>query len=157
MRLPRNKLDAIEASVTRWSSANGIRILRISIGVIFLWYGALKLFEGMSPAEDLAVNTIEIITFHLLSPKTIIYILAIWEVIIGVGLLLNIYLRITLLLLFLQMLGTFTPLFFFTEETFRNFPYALTLEGQYIIKNIVIISAGIVLMSTLRRGKHAKP
>ncbi len=153
MKLKAGELKETEVRIIRWMAANGIGLLRISMGIIFLWFGALKFFEGMSPAENLAIRTIEVITFHLISSKTILYTLAVWEVIIGVGLLLNIYLRITLVLLFLQMLGTFTPLFFFPEETFEVFPYALTLEGQYIVKNIIVISGGIILGATLRGGK----
>ena len=153
MKLKEGKLKETDTRIIRWMAANGIGLLRISMGIIFLWFGALKFFEGMSPAENLAIRTIEVITFHLISSKTILYTLAVWEVVIGVGLLLNIYLRITLVLLFLQMLGTFTPLFFFPEETFEVFPYALTLEGQYIVKNIIVISGGIILGATLRGGK----
>ena len=71
--------------------------------------------------------------------------LALWEVLIGIGLISGKFMRETLILLFLQMAGTFMPVFLFPEEVFTQFPYAPTLEGQYIIKNIVIISAGIVL------------
>jgi hypothetical protein len=60
--------------------------------------------------------------------------------------------RATLLLLVLQMLGTITPLFLFPAETFTQFPYAPTLEGQYIIKNIVLVSAAIVIGATVRGG-----
>ena len=153
MRIKDEKLNVMDERITRWMIANGLQLLRISMGIIFLWFGALKFFEGMSPAQDLAIRTIEIITFDLISAKVIIFILALWEVVIGIGLLLNIYLRITLLLLFLQMLGTFTPLFFFPEETFEIIPYALTMEGQYIIKNLIIVSAAIVLGATVRGGK----
>lgn len=153
MKLEEGKLAETDARIVRWMAVNGIGLLRISIGIIFLWFGVLKFFEGMSPAENLAIRTIEIITFHLIPSNTILYTLAVWEVVIGVGLLFNIYLRITLILLFLQMLGTFTPLIFFPGETFEVFPYALTLEGQYIIKNVIIISGGIVLGATLRGGK----
>lgn len=153
MRFKDGKLNEMDVRITRWMAANGIGFLRVSLGIIFLWFGALKFFEGMSPAQDLAIRTIEIITFNLLSPKFIIYTLALWEVVIGVGLVFNLYLRFTLLLLFLQMLGTFTPLFFFPEETFEVFPYALTMEGQYIIKNIIIVSSAFVLWATVRGGK----
>lgn len=61
--------------------------------------------------------------------------------------------RATLLLLWLQMLGTITPIFFFPQEVFTHIPYAATLEGQYIIKNIVLISAGIVIGATVRGGR----
>jgi hypothetical protein len=60
--------------------------------------------------------------------------------------------RITLLLLFLQMAGTFTPILLFPAEVFTRIPYAPTLEGQYIIKNLVLISAGIVIGATVRGG-----
>jgi len=56
-------------------------------------------------------------------------------------------------LLFLQMAGTMTPLVLFPAETFVRFPYAPTLEGQYIIKNLVLISAGLVVGSTVRGGR----
>jgi len=51
------------------------------------------------------------------------------------------------------MIGTFTPVFLFPEEVFSTFPFALTLKGQYIIKNLVIMSAGIVIGATVRGGK----
>jgi uncharacterized membrane protein YkgB len=139
--------------ITTWMSKNGLTFLRISIGIIFFWFGVLKFFEGLSPAEGIAIRTIDTLTFHLLPEKVIIVGLATWEVLIGIGLLLNVFMRETLLLLFLQMIGTFTPLFLFPSDVFHVFPIALTLEGQYIVKNIVLISAGIVLGATVRGGK----
>lgn len=150
------KLDIIDYRTTLWMKTKGYSLLRISIGIVFFWFGILKFFEGLSPAEDIAVRTIKVLTFNQISDKIIIYGLAIWEVIIGLGLLFNIFMRITLLLLFLQMIGTFTPLFLFTNELFMVFPISLTLEGQYILKNIVIVSAGIVLGSTIRINNISK-
>lgn len=128
----------------------GLMLLRISIGIVFFWFGILKYFEGLSPAEGIAVETIEVLTFHLIPEKIILYGLATWEVAIGIGLIFKLFMRETLLLLFLQMIGTFTPLFIFPGEVFHFFPISLTLEGQYIVKNIVIVSAGIVLGATVR-------
>jgi uncharacterized membrane protein YkgB len=142
-----------DIAVTRWMADNGIKFLRISIGLIFLWFGLLKFFSGASPAEDLAIRTIDQLTFGLFSSSLIIYSLALLETLIGIGLMFNILLRETLLLLYLQMIGTFTPLFIFPGEAFTIFPYALTIEGQYIIKNIVIVSAGIAIGATVRGGK----
>ncbi len=153
MNVKEKKFDKAEEAIIQWMARNGIRLLRISIGIVFLWFGGLKFFEGLSPAEDIAIKTIDTLTFHLLPAKVIIYLLATWETLIGLGMLFNKYTRVTLLLLFLQMIGTFTPLFLFPSETFNVFPISLTLEGQYIIKNIVIISAGIVLGATVRGGK----
>lgn len=149
-----NKIfDRIDAHITRWMARYGLILLRVSVGIVFLWFGFLKFFPGLSPAQDLAIRTTDILTFGLIPPKISLVILAAWETIIGVGLLFGFFMRGTLLLLFIQMLGAMTPLFLFPNEVFSHFPYALTLEGQYIIKNLVIISAGLVLGATVRGGK----
>ena len=106
----------------------------------------------MSPAEGLATRTIQLLSFGLIEPQVSILILAVWETVIGVGLLTGLFLREILLLLFLQMLGTLTPVFLFPAEVFRSVPLVPTLEGQYIIKNLVLISAGIVIGATVRGG-----
>lgn len=132
---------------------HGITLLRVSVGVVFFWFGALKFFPGMSPATDLAARTIRVLTAGNLSDTTAIYTLATWECLIGLGLVAGRMLRTVLLLLWLQMAGTLMPLFFFPEEVFQVIPFAPTLEGQYIIKNVVIISAAIVIGATVRGGK----
>lgn len=146
------RLHKIDIAITRWMSLNGLIILRFSIGIVLFWFGFLKYFRGLSPAEDLATDTIKIITFRLISDNVILYGLATLEVLIGIGLIFKIYMRQTLLLLYIQMIGTFLPIFFFPEKVFYIFPYSLTLEGQYIVKNLVILSAGIVLGATVRGG-----
>ena len=148
-----NRFHRIDISLTRWMASRGLLFLRLSIGIIFLWFGMLKFFDGMSPAQDIAIRTIQTITFQLVPDNFIIFGLATWEVLIGVGLLFNLFLRETLLLLYLQMIGTFFPLILFPSEVFQKFPFSLTLEGQYIIKNLVIVSAGIVLGATVRGGR----
>ena len=142
-----NKIDPI---ITGWMNRYGLLLLRISVGIVFVWFGVLKFFPGVSAAQDLAIRTIELLTFGLVPETLIINGLALWEVLIGIGLISGKFMRETLLLLFLQMIGTFTPIFLFPSEVFNHIPYAPTLEGQYIIKNIVIISAAIVLGGSLR-------
>jgi len=146
-------LNHSDIIITRWMARYGILFLRISMGIVFLWFGTLKFFPGLSPAVDLATRTIERLTFGLIEPGVSIIILATWECLIGLGLIFGLFMRATLLLLFLQMLGTITPIFFFPQEVFTIIPYAPTLEGQYILKNIVIISAGLVVGATVRGGK----
>lgn len=123
----------------------GIPLMRVSIGIIFFWFGALKFFDGMSPAQTLAIETINLMTFGLFTEKVIIYGLASWEVLIGIGMLFNLFIKQTIILLFLQMAGTFMPVFLFPGEVFNIFPYSLTLEGQYIVKNLVVISGAIII------------
>jgi uncharacterized membrane protein YphA (DoxX/SURF4 family) len=149
----RKQFDRLDAFLTHIMARYGVTALRLSLGIVFLWFGALKFFPGLSPAEDLAARTISQITFGLLSPQIAVFILAVWECLIGIGLIFNLFMRATLFLLWVQMLGTITPLFFFPAEVFTVFPYALTLEGQYIIKNIVLVSAGLVIGATVRGGR----
>ena len=127
--------DNIDKRITSWMAKYGLLLLRLSVGVIFFWFGILKFFPGHSPAQDLAIRTIDLLTFGLIPGSISIYLLASWEVLIGIGLLTGIYMRITLFLLFAQMLGTMSPVFLFPHEVFTRIPYAPTLEGQYIIKN----------------------
>lgn len=143
-----NKIDRV---VTAWMNRNGLFLLRISMGIVFVWFGVLKFFPGVSAAQDLAIRTIELLTFGLVSDILIINGLALWEVLIGVGLISGKFMKATLLLLFLQMIGTFTPVFLFPSEVFNQIPYAPTLEGQYIIKNIIIVSAAMVLWARLNK------
>ena len=145
-------LDRIDRRLTRTMADHGLLLLRLALGIVFLWFGALKLIPGLSPAEGLAGRTIEVLTFNVIPSATAVPILGIWESLIGLGLLTGIWMRATLLLLFVQMLGTLTPLVLFPAETFDRFPYAPTLEGQYIIKNAVLIAGAVVLGATVRGG-----
>ena len=139
--------------ITRWMASHGIVLLRISMGIIFFWFGMLKFFEGLSPAEALATRTINTLTFGLIGPEVVRYGLATWEVLIGVGLIFKLFLRETLFLMFTQMLGTLTPIILLPAEVFTVFPYGLTLEGQYIFKNLVVIASGLVIGATVRGGR----
>ncbi len=142
----------MDAQITRWMARYGVLLLRLSLGIVFFWFGALKFFPGLSPAQELAGNTIHILSFGLISPSTANLILAAWECLIGLGMITGVWMRITILLLLLQMAGTITPIFLFPEAVFTRIPYAPTLEGQYIIKNLVLISAAVVVGATVRGG-----
>ncbi len=154
-----NNLSSIESKAYEWMAKHGIMLLRISIGIIFFWFGIQKFFPGMSSAEDLATRTIEVMTFGLIQQSVGMHLLALWEVIIGITFMFGVFMRIAIPLLFLQMLGTVTPLFFFPSETFTLTPVIPNLVGQYIIKNLVLIAAGMVIGAhhfgfTIRRETH---
>ncbi len=131
---------ALNKSSRRW-----LIILRISIGIIYLWFGALKFFPGVSPAEELAKETIHRLTFRLISPDLSLLLLALWETSIGILLILGLYPRVVVRIVLVHMVCTFAPLFLLPGISFTSAPFALTLVGQYIIKNIVIISALFVI------------
>jgi len=116
---------------------------KLSLALIFVWFGALKPL-GLSPAESLLKQTVTWLPFG--NPDTWLQIIGFWEVSIGICFLFKSTYRIAIALLFMQMVGTFMPLVFLPEVTFQNGnPLVLTLEGQYIIKNVLIISSALVL------------
>lgn len=152
-----HRLNRGDRAIVRWMAEHGVIVLRVSLGIIFLWFGALKFVPDLSPAEDLAQRTIETVSFGVVQPPASIILLATVECLIGIGLISGVLLRATLLLLWLQMAGTVLPLFLFPQEAFVHVPFAPTLEGQYIIKNLVIISASLVIGGQTLRGGEAVP
>ena len=143
-----SRIDRFDKIITTWMAKNGINLLRISIGIIYIWFGALKLIPGASPAEPLIRETLYFLPLELLIP-----VLAFWEIIIGIGFISGRFMRLTILLMFLQMVGAVSPIIFNPEAVFVRFPFVLTLEGQYIIKNLVLIAAAIVIGATVRGGR----
>ena len=144
--------DSVDKRITRWMAKYGIVLLRIGLGVVFFWFGVIKFVPGLSPAQDLAANTMRMLSFGIVPPNISVPVLAAWECLIGIGLITGKFMRVTILLLLAQMAGTITPLFLFPKETWRVFPISPTLEGQYIIKNIVLVSAALVIGATVRGG-----
>ncbi len=137
--------DELDIFITKFMSKWGITFLRYSLGLIYIWFGILKPF-GLSPAQELVENTV----YWFDNPKTFVPILGWWEVVIGLTMCIKPLIRVSIFLLFIQMPGTFLPLVLLPEVCFNNFPFGLTLEGQYIIKNLIIISAALVVGSTVR-------
>ena len=131
--------------MTQNELAKRMKILAISIGIVYLWFGMLKFFPGLSPAESLAIDTIHNLTFGLIQPKVSIVMLAVWEITIGLLFIFAPLNRIVISLTLVHMVLTFTPLLFFPDLSFNNYPFSLTLVGQYIMKNLIIISALIVI------------
>lgn len=136
-------ITIFDRRIASWMDYYGHRLLRYSLAIIFIWFGLLKPL-GVSPAADLVANTV-----YWFSPETFIPVLGWWEVAIGVCMLFRSLNRLALLLLFIQMPGTALPLLLLPDVCFSIFPYGLTLEGQYIIKNLTIISAAIVIGGTV--------
>jgi len=132
--------DTVTAEMDRW----GVPILRAAIAVVFVWFGALKIF-GISPAGELVAATV-----YLVDPELFVPVLGVWEVVIGLCLCYRPLIRVGIVLLFVQLPGTFLPIVLLPEVVFTAVPYGLTVEGQYIVKNLVIIGAALVIGGTLR-------
>lgn len=143
-------LQAVDRRVSGWMRRYGHVVLRVGLAVVFIWFGLLKPL-GMSPAADLVRQTV-----YFVPPDLFLPILGWWEVAIGIGLLVRSLNRVAILLLFLQMPGTLLPLVLLPEVCFTQVPWGLTLEGQYIIKNAVIIGAALVVGGTVRERSAAE-
>ena len=146
-------LDRLEERVTEYLASYGILLMRVGLGIVFSWFGVLKVFPGASPGEDLVGRTIDALTLGLVPPQVSLRLLATAETLIGLGLISGIWLRVALVVLLLQMLGTLTPLVLFPALTFAHPPYAPTLEGQYILKNIVLVTAALTIGATVRGAR----
>jgi uncharacterized membrane protein YphA (DoxX/SURF4 family) len=134
------KIDQLIAEwMNRWSSS----AIRFSFGIIFIWFGILKVLD-VSSAESLLKATVVWMPFG--TPEFWLVVIGWWEVAIGVTFLFPQTTKIAIGLLFLQMFGTFMPLVVLQEVTFQNGNILTpSLEGQYIIKNVMIISAALAL------------
>ncbi|MFO8099960.1 MAG: hypothetical protein R6T83_10130 [Salinibacter sp.] len=143
-------LEALDRRIAGWMRRNGLFVLRIGLGIVFIWFGLLKPL-GMSPAEELVRRVV-----YVVPPDLFLPILGWWEVAIGIGLLYRPFNRTAIFLLFLQMPGTLLPLVLLPEVCFTQAPWGLTLEGQYIIKNAVLIGAALVVGGTVREPDSAR-
>ena len=121
-------------------------LLRLALGLVYFHFGLLKFFPDLSPAEMLAGETLVRVFHHAFDARTAIWWLGVAEVAIGLGLLFNVCQRAVFVLFLAHMVGTFLPLFVLPELTFKIAPLAPTLEGQYILKNIVFVAAGWTIL-----------
>ena len=146
-----NLQNTREMFVRKWGISNiihsikKIHLLRLSIGVIYIWFGSLKFFGGLSPAEELAGETLKILTCQVIPTQISYFLLALGETLIGVLLITNILPRIAIIMALAHMICTFTPMVLMPNVSFNHSLFSMTLIGQYILKNLVIISALLVL------------
>jgi uncharacterized membrane protein YkgB len=142
---------AIDQRIVKRMSTWGIPAVRISFGIIFFWFGILKPL-GLSAAEPLLKATVAWLPFG--TPEVWLIVIGWWEVIIGITFLFKKTTRIAIGLLFLQMVGTFMPLLFLPEVVYQNGSsiYLPTMEGQYILKNLMIIAAALAIGGSMYQG-----
>ena len=141
---PIERVDrAVTTFLRRWS----IPALRVSLGIVFVWFGAMKVFD-VTPVADLVASTV-----YWFDPNWVVPVLGVLEVIVGVGLLFRIALRLVLGLFAVQMVGTFLVLALLPEVSFDGGnPLLLTVEGEFVVKNLVLLSAGMVVGATVSGG-----
>jgi putative oxidoreductase len=142
-------LQSLDAAVHRFLRAHSIELLRVSVGLVILAFGVLKFFPGVSPAEGLTIKTTDALSFGLVPGHIAIVIVATLETIIGLLLISGRFLRLAIYLLAGQLIGVLAPLVLFTGRLFAGPHNAPTLEGQYVIKDLIVVAAGLVVASTL--------
>ena len=139
------RLTSVDRRVLNFLAQASVPLLRISLGIVFVWFGVLKIV-GETPVTRLVANTV-----YLVDPEWFVPLLGIFEVVVGIGLLLGRALRVVLLLFVAQMLGTFLVLVIQPEVAFQDGNrLLLTTEGEFVVKNLVLLSAGLVIGSHLR-------
>lgn len=149
----RHLFDRVDRRVTDWMTEHGPMVVRASLGLVFVWFGALKLL-GVSPVEGLSKEMLYWFSpelFVWLEPGWVVPIFGAFEVAIGALLLGAIALRVTLAIFWLHLLGTFSVLVIRPDLAYRQGnPLLLTELGEFVVKNVVLIAAGIVVGSTVR-------
>lgn len=139
----------LDAAVASFMESHGITALRLAVAVVFIWFGALKVVDR-SPVADLVADTV-----YWVPDDFFVRFLGVWEMVVGLGLLLRFALRVTLLLFWAQMAGTFLVLIVHPGLSFQDSnPLLLTVTGEFVVKNLVLISAGLVIGSTVRRRRE---
>lgn len=120
--------------------------LKLVLGFVYFYFGLLKFFPDLSPAELLASQTVMKLSSGVLDATSALFVLAIMECLIGLGFLFDKFRPAVVVLYFIHMIGTFTPLFVFPELMFKIAPFAPTIEGQYVLKNLVFVAAGWTIL-----------
>jgi putative oxidoreductase len=138
------RLDELLLNILRrWS----ITALRLALGSVFLWFGALKIF-GSSPVAVLIQET-----YSFMPINVFVLTLGVWEIVIGIGIIFKRALRFVLILLGIHLTGTFTAIWFNPSIFFvQGVPFCLTVDGEFVIKNLVLITAALVIA-----GHEVKP
>lgn len=147
------RLDAIELTVHHWLVAHSIQLLRVSLGLVFLGFGFLKFFPGVSPAEDLVIATTSLLTFDLVPGSVAIVAVAMLECVIGLWLLSGRALRGAIYLLVIELIGILAPVILLGDRLFSGPHNAPTLQGQYVVKDVILVAAVLVIAATVRGGK----
>ncbi|MDR5700625.1 DoxX family membrane protein [Agromyces aerolatus] len=144
-----DRANAAQAVIQRFLARAGVPALRVSLGLVFLVFGALKFLPGVSPVEDLVTRTWNALSFGLVDGYAAMALTAGLEVFVGLTLVTGVLLRVGLLALAATFVGIFSPLVFFAGELFSV--AGPTLTAQYILKDVVLVAAAMVVAAAALR------
>ena len=140
---PRTVVSTLLDRVTDVLAAHSITVLRVSLGLVFLVFGAFKFVSGASPAEDLAVATVDKLTLGVVTGGAALLLTAVMETVIGLTLVTGRFVRVGLVVLATALGGILSPLVLFPDQMWNG--HGPTLTGQYVFKDIVLVAAGLVV------------
>ncbi len=149
---PARRVATIETALQRLLAAHSVTVLRVCLGAVFLGFGALKFFPGVSPAQDLAVATTTILTFGLVPAPAALVAIACLESVIGLWLLSGRALRGVICLLAIELVGIMSPAVVLAARLFSGPHHAPTLEGQYVLKDVILVGAVLVVAAAVLRA-----
>lgn len=140
MRGLRPRLRSVETSAIDRLRRISLPLLRLAIGIVFVWFGALKIAD-MTPVGDFVANTLPWFNRGFIVPA-----LGWFEVLLGLALLSGRMLSLVCAALVAHLCGTFLALVMQPSVTFQDGnPLVLTTEGEFVVKNLVLIAAALVI------------
>jgi putative oxidoreductase len=150
--MAKSALVRFDRTVIEFTRAHSIPILRMSLGIVFVWFGVLKIV-GHSPVADLVIKTA-----YFLPPNVAVIGMGVLETVIGIGLITGVAMRLTLLMFFVQMCGTFLTIVTRPDLLIEHGdPLLLSVNGEFLLKNLVLIAAGIVIVGSVPKARDEKP
>jgi uncharacterized membrane protein YphA (DoxX/SURF4 family) len=130
-------------------------LLRVAIGVIYIWFGVLKFAAGVSPAATLATSTMSALTFGTVPADVSRPLLGVFETLIGLSFLAGRLRRLTLVAFLAHIAGAMSSLVLCVNIVWRHVPLEPTLAGQYVLKDLVLLAAGLLVLTTPQVGRSS--
>jgi len=146
--------DKVDARLHYWLVRYSVILLRISLGAVFFGFGILKFFPNVSPAQSIATQTVGILSFGSVPGNVSMALIATLECGIGLSFITGKFLRIAVWLLLFELIGILSPLILLPSELFTGPFHAPNLLGQYVLKDVILVGAGMVIAATLRKSQE---
>jgi putative oxidoreductase len=148
-KTPLRRLDRL---LIEFNRRHSMQMLRVTLALVFLWFGALKIFD-VSPAADLVAKSLP-----FMPPRAAVLLMGLVELVVGVGLLTGWAIRVALMVFFAQMVGTLLTLVLQPAVSFEDGnPLRLSLTGEFIVKNLVLITAGLAILGAVPKPTKEEP
>jgi uncharacterized membrane protein YkgB len=141
-------INQIDNQLIRGCKRVAVPFARVSLFVIFVWFGTLKIL-GVSPASEL-VQQLFLGTIGYWIPafsfESFMILFGAFEVLIGILFVIPKAERVAFILYCIHFITTTAPLLILPALIWTGF-LVPTLEGQYIIKNLALLACALSVMA----------